>query len=192
MAGILDEGGVTAMVGKLKRLSAAKNPEVGSSTSHHQGHEGLSTHMGSENVGKKVKGAKKLVTWTITLITEEHGTEVTRVELVDDVFGKTKVRAAAPIPVPIGVVKRGVERARGGARGARAGWDFGWSGARGWRGMNPGVVRVGVRAAYKEKALKHRQAQGSDVASYTRAPLSGSRRTSALLPRPGLLHLAPN
>ena len=138
MAGILDEGGVTAMVGKLKRLSAAKNPEVGSSTSHHQGHEGLSTHMGSENVGKKVKGAKKLVTWTITLITEEHGTEVTRVELVDDVFGKTKVRAAAPFPIPSRMeVKRGVS----------AGWSLGGAGRGvGEGGTRGGCGRVGARA----------------------------------------------
>ena len=186
MAGILDEGGVTAMVGKLKRLSAAKNPEVGSSTSHHQGHEGLSTHMGSENVGKKVKGAKKLVTWTITLITEEHGTEVTRVELVDDVFGKTKVRAAAPIME--GEAWGGASA--GGARGER-GVELGWSGARGWRGRNPGVVRACGRSG-AENALMHRHAQGSDVASYTRTPFSLSRRPAFYIsPRSSLLTCTP-
>ena len=142
------------MVGKLKRLSAAKNPEVGSSTSHHQGHEGLSTHMGSENVGKKVKGAKKLETWTITLITEEHGTEVTRVELVDDVFGKRKVRAAAPIPIPSRMEGEAWGGASaGGARGER-GVELGWSGARGWQGRNPGVVRACGRSG-AENALMH-------------------------------------
>lgn len=100
MAELLDEGGVTSMLGKIKRLSATKtSAELGSNTSHPQGHEGLSTHMDCENVGKKVKGAKKLVTWTTTLVTEEHGTEVLRVELIDDVFGKTKTITCNGHPV---------------------------------------------------------------------------------------------
>ena len=73
-----------------RAAAAASTGDIGSTTGHPQGHESLSTNMTVDDIGEKVKSSVRFVTWTLTLVTESYGTEVIRVDLRDEIFGKKK------------------------------------------------------------------------------------------------------